>query len=244
MQKKKILSLTYDAVTLAKATDAVLASARERRRLCVFTPGATVGAAAERDASLRTLLSHADLLLADGVGVSLASRLAGAGGIKTVRGISLGEAVLRRGGREGLRVFFYGGREGVAARAAEHWKKQYPRLVFATASGYGEAPTEEILAFSPDILFVCLGVPRQEAYIAENVARFSFPCLALGGSLDVWSGKVRRAPRVLQRMGLEWLWRTLLEPRRVGRLLPLPAYFARCTVAGIKKLLRKRQKEG
>ena len=244
MEKKKILSLSYDCLALKEATDAVLAAAREGRSLCVFTPGATVGAAAMRDKELRSLLSRADLLLADGVGVSLASRLAKEGKIETVRGISLGEEVLRRGGREGLRVFFYGGREGVAARAAENWRRRYPRLVFGTAHGYGEEPTEKILAFAPDVLFVCLGVPRQERYACENAARFSFPVLALGGSLDVWSGDLLRAPRVFQKMGLEWLWRVLLEPRRARRLLPLPAYFLSCAAAGVKKLLRKRQKEG
>jgi len=244
LKKRKILSLEYDAVTLSEATKAVLSAAEEKRSLCVFTPGATVGALAEKDKDLLSLLSRADLLLADGVGVSLASRLAGEGRIEVVRGISLGEAVLAEAGRAGLRVFFYGGREGVAADAAKKWRAGYPRLSVAASSGYGDDPTQEIIAFAPDIVFVCLGVPRQEAYILKNAARLSCPCLALGGSLDVWSGEIPRAPRVFQKMGLEWLWRTVLEPRRVKRLLPLPAYFLRCASAGAKKLLRKRQKEG
>lgn len=244
MKKRKILSLEYDAVTLSEATKAVLSAAKEKRALRVFTPGATVAAAAEKDRELLSLLLRADLLLADGVGVALASRLAGEGKTETVRGIALGEEVLAEAGRAGLRVFFYGGREGVAERAAEKWKARYPRLFFATASGYGVDPTEEILAFSPDILFVCLGVPRQEAYILKNAESLCCPSLALGGSLDVWSGDVLRAPRIFQKMGLEWLWRTALEPWRAKRLLPLPAYFYRCASVGFKKLLRKRQKEG
>lgn len=244
MPKKKILSLFYDALSLPEARDAVLRAARERRFFAVFTPCATVAAAAERDGALLSLLLSGDLLLADGVGVSLASRLAGEGRLRTVRGIELGEALFPFAEREGLRVFFYGGKEGVARRAAENIKGRYPSLVIGCASGYGEEPTEKIRAFSPNILFVCLGVGRQEAFIAKNARRLPFACLGLGGSLDVWSGEVRRAPRVLRTVGLEWLWRTALRPSRIKRLLPLPAYFCKCVGAHAKKLLRKCQKEG
>ena len=129
MAKKKILSMNYDALSMREACDAVLAAAREGRALKVFTPCATVAAAAERDGALLSLLLKGDIVLADGVGVSLASLLAGEGRLRTVRGIELGEALLPLAAREGLRVFFYGGREGVARRAAENIKGRYPSLV-------------------------------------------------------------------------------------------------------------------
>lgn len=236
------MGLSYARVAKDEAKERVLCAARARRAFAVFTPGATVAAEAQRDACLLALLSEADLLLADGVGVSLAARLAGEGKIETVRGIELAEDLLAAAAREGLRVFFYGGREGVAVHAAAAMRRRYPNLLIRCASGYGKDPMDDVLAFSPHLLFVCLGVPRQEAYIAKNAARFSCACLGLGGSFDVWSGSVRRAPRALTRMGLEWLWRTLFDVRRVSRLLPLPLYFGKCAAVGVRKLLHKPQK--
>ncbi len=240
----KVLSLRYARVTEDEAIKKVLCEARARRAFAVFTPGATVAARAETDTRLLALLSRADLLLADGVGVSLAARLAGEGRIETVRGIELGERLLAYAAKEGLRVFFYGGKEGVAVRAAAAVRKKYPSISIRCASGYGKDPAPDILAFRPHLLFVCLGVPRQEAYIARNASRFSSACLGLGGSFDVWAGDARRAPCALRTAGLEWLWRTALDVRRVRRLLPLPVYFGKCAAAGVKKLLHKSQKKG
>ena len=91
-----------------------------------------------------------------------------------------------------------------------------------------------------------MGFPRQEEWIVQNANKLPSVriFMGLGGSLDVWAGEVRRAPRLLRTLGLEWLWRTALEPSRAKRLLPLPAYFYRCLGAGARKLLRKCQKEG
>ena len=238
----KILSLTYARLSPEEAKERVLCAAREGKHLSVFTPGATVAAKAEKDGALRALLESGDLILADGVGCRLAARFAREGRLSVVRGIELGEALLDEAEREGLRVFFYGGRKGVAVRAAAAVRKKHPSLEIRCADGYGEDPLNDILAFSPHLLFVCLGSPRQELYIVRRKQALSCACLGLGGSFDVWSGDLARAPRFLRLMGLEWLWRTLLEPKRICRLLPLPAYFLKCADKGLTKLLHKRQK--
>ena len=238
----RILSLSYRRLSPDEAKKTVLRAARAGEGLSVFTPGAAVAARAEREGHLLSLLQRGDLLLADGVGTRLAARLAGEGVLSVVRGIELGESLLSAAAKEGLRVFFYGGKRGVAVRAAAAVRKKYPTLEIRCADGYGENPARDILAFSPHLLFVCLGFPRQEAYIARYKDCFCCPCLGLGGSFDVWSGDLSRAPRALRRLGLEWLWRTALEPKRAVRLLPLPLYFLRCAATGMKKLLHKRQK--
>jgi len=243
MEKRTVLSLGYSTLSLEEAAVLVLRAAREGRALSVFTPGATVAAAAQKDGTLLSLLKQADLLLPDGVGCALASRLAGAGELGTVAGIELAERLLSLAAKEGMRIFFYGGKGGVALRAAERMLRKYPNLKIACADGYGEDPIEKITAFRPQLLFVCLGFPRQERWIASHKPILSCPALGLGGTFDVWSGDLRRAPPLIRRMGLEWLWRTLRQPRRLARLLPLPRYFAACARAGALRFLQNFQKK-
>ena len=235
----RILSLRYARVTRDGALSLALDAAREGRGLSVFTPGATIAAAAERDKAAQDTLLRGDVLLADGVGCRLAARLCGEVPPKVIPGIALGEAFLEKAGEERMRVFFYGGEAGIAERAAQNMKKKYPHLSCACADGYGDDPIERVCAFSPHAVLVCLGFPRQEEWIDRHKDELSCPCLALGGSFDVWSGKKRRAPHILRRLGLEWLWRTALEPKRWARLFPLFPYFLKCAAYGV---LHKRQK--
>lgn len=243
MKKRTVLSLDYSALTLEETAALILRAAREGRALSVFTPGATLAAAAQRDTALLSLLKQADLLLPDGVGCSLASRLAGAGRLKAIAGIELAERLLSLAAKEGMRIFFYGGKGGVALRAAERMLRKYPNLKIACADGYGEDPAAEIAAFRPQLLFVCLGFPRQERWIVSHQPILSCPALGLGGTLDVWSGDLRRAPRFFRLAGLEWLWRTVRQPRRFTRLLPLPRYFSACARAGTRRFLQNFQKK-
>ncbi len=236
-----ILGLCFAPLTVEEAAERILSWGREGRRPAVFTPGATVAAAAYRDPKLGELLKRADLLLPDGCGISLAARLCGKGRVARCPGIEVGERVLRLAAAEGARVYFYGGAHGVAARAACRWQKKYPSLKIRAHEGYGEVPLADILSFSPSFLFVCLGVPRQERFIAAH-PELQTVCLALGGSLDVWSGRVARAPRALRRLGLEWLYRVWREPKRVLRLLPLPRYFFACLICGFGQIIQKRIK--
>ena len=218
--------------------DEAVALAHEKMKkggfFSVFTPGATIHARARKNKEELSLLRQADLLLPDGQGVVLASRLARERLTERVAGIAFAEALLQRA-EAGTRFFFYGGKEGVARRAAERMKREHPHLRFAYADGYGQDPIGKIKAFAPHALFVCLGYPRQERYIVSHKDSLFCLCVGLGGSFDVWSGDVPRAPLFLQKCGLEWAYRTLREPRRVSRLLPLPAYFADACFEGFKK---------
>ncbi len=194
----------------------------------IVTPNAEITYRASRDPAFCNILNRAALVLPDGVGVTTAARLFG---VRLCRfpGIDFAEGLLAAAPPEGYRLFLLGGREGVAARAAVLLSHRYPRVkVVGVHHGYfanGEeaaAAAAEIAAASPDLLFVCLGSPRQEEWMAAH----PLPCLALGlgGALDVWSGDVRRAPRLFRRLGLEWLFRLLSDPRRWRRALALPLF--------------------
>ena len=217
------------------ADEAIKMALREGQGTCwVVTPNAVMLDACRRDALLCSLLNRADLSVADGAGVLLAARRQGTPLRARVAGIELGERLLAGAAESGLRVFLLGGKKGVAKKAALALKKRHPRLtVCGTHHGYFDKDKDcrdngsvirSINNAKADILFVCFGFPLQERWIAENLP--SLPSLrlamGLGGSLDVWSGNIRRAPSWVQSIGLEWLWRAFREPKRAKRLLSLP----------------------
>ena len=226
MERIRLCGVEIDNVTGREAVRRALRRGEEPN--VVFTPNAVMLEACRRDASLAALLNRASLSLADGMGVVRAAKRCGTPLCERVAGIDFAEAVLARASKENLRVFLLGGEAGVAESAAMRLRERYPALcVCGTHWGYFDREGEEnrrllahIRQTRADILFVCLGFPLQERWICENLAHLSFLCLiaGLGGSLDVWAGKSKRAPRALSRAGLEWAWRMVREPRRLCHL--------------------------
>ena len=211
----------------------------ERRLLAekstaIFTPNAEMLSAAARDSSLCTLLNSSDINIPDGIGIYLAALVSGSRIPERSTGIDTAEQILKIAAKHSLRVFLLGGKDGVAHKAARALKKRYPKLIICgTHHGYFDkdklcqeniSVIRTINEAKADILFVCFGFPLQERWIAENLPSLPSVILAmgLGGSLDVWSGNIRRAPSLIQNIGLEWLWRAFREPKRAKRLLSLP----------------------
>ncbi len=202
----------------------------------VFTPNAKMGADCLSSPELHILLSKADLLLPDGAGVLMASRRQTPDHPLTHRlpGIEAGETVLHLCANMGLPVYLLGGRPTVAALAAAQWKRRLPSLRIAgTHDGYFEksgkendAVIREIDVSGAAVVLVCFGFPIQERWMVEN--RDALPhvrmMLGLGGSFDVWAGKVRRAPRILRALHLEWLWRSVRQPWRLKALPSMLRY--------------------
>lgn len=209
------------------------ADLKQRRQSAIFTPNSQMLLAASKDRELRKLLNISDLNIPDGVGVRLAARLRGVR-LEAMSGIDLAEELLSIAASKGYRVFFLGAKRGVAKKAAENMRVRYPTLqICGTHHGYFDksgaenaAVLKKIRTAAPDILFVCFGFPAQEKWITKNLA--SLPsvklALGLGGSLDVWSGNLRRAPLLIQKAGLEWLWRTVLEPKRARIFVDIPRF--------------------
>lgn len=202
-----------------------------RRGARILTPNAEMVARAARDADFFAVLRRADLLIPDGVGISLAAARQGVS-LPRFPGIEFAEALLRTTPRP-LRVFFLGARPGVARDAARELSRRYPRVEIAgVQDGYFPRERDRTVAAAiagvqPDLVFVCLGSPRQEEWIDAHA--LPCPAIGLGGAFDVWSGRVKRAPAAARQMGMEWLWRTVREPSRLSRL-PSLASFAWQTV--------------
>jgi len=180
---------------------------------------------ASRDEGLRRIINGCALVNADGMPVVWASRLLGKPLKERVTGVDLFEALMRRAGERGWRVFLLGARREVVAQVADTYRRRYPQLVIAGwRDGYwqGEAEEAEVAAqvgaSGADLLFVAIGSPKKEQFLGRWQATMRIPfAMGVGGTFDVATGRVRRAPRWMQRAGLEWFYRFLQEPRRMFR---------------------------
>ena len=226
MQRIRLCGVKIDNVTKKEAVARATESCGEP--CVVFTPNAVMLEKCQKNPELADLLSHASLSLPDGAGVLMAARRMGTPLRERVAGIEFGESLLREAEKRGLRVFFLGGRAGVAERAAERWRETLPTLrIVGTHWGYFDRVGEEnqrllahIRETCTDVLIVCMGFPVQERWVTENLHHLTELRLiaCLGGSLDVWAGDLRRAPEWMSRMGFEWLWRMLRQPKRFAAL--------------------------
>ncbi len=179
---------------------------------------------ASRDPELRRIINACALINADGMPVVWAARLLGKPLKERVAGIDLFQALLGRAAQAGWRVFLLGAREEVVLAARQACERAYPGLCIAGhRNGYWQAAQEaevlaQIGAARPQLLFVAISSPRKEAFLDRCQRQLQIPfAMGVGGSFDVVAGKVRRAPRWMQRVGLEWFYRFLQEPRRMFR---------------------------
>lgn len=194
----------------------------------VVTPNVQHIALLAEDAYLRRIYAEAAFVLPDGVSILLAARVLGQKIPERVAGVDMFEALCRQAAREGLRVYLLGGRPGSAEKAAAKLKSQYRGLIVAGTCcpplGFEKDQREQdkvessIRAARPHLLFVALGAPKQEYWIYEHARQLGVPLtMGIGGSFEMIGGVIARAPRWLQRAGLEWLFRVALEPRRLWK---------------------------
>jgi N-acetylglucosaminyldiphosphoundecaprenol N-acetyl-beta-D-mannosaminyltransferase len=180
---------------------------------------------ASRDPELRGIINDCALINVDGMPVVWASRLLGKPLKERVAGVDLFEALMRRAGEKGWRVFLLGAREEVVSKVASTYQHKYPNLVLAGyRNGYwkGEAEEAQVAAqirdAKPDLLFVAISSPKKEQFLGRYQAEMKIPfAMGVGGTFDVAIGHVKRAPVWMQKSGLEWFYRFLQEPRRMFR---------------------------
>lgn len=230
-----VLGVVFDDMTLAEAAETGAALAGDGFHY-VVTPNPELVMLARTDQAYHALLNGADLVLPDGIGIVYAARILGRPLRARVPGIDFACALMKLLERDGKRLFLLGARPGVAEKAAENLRKTYPCLtVCGVHDGYftDDLPvTEAIRAADADVVFVCLGAPKQEKWMAEQgPATGAHLTVGLGGSLDVFAGTVKRAPVFWQRLGLEWLYRLLRQPSRIGRMAKLPLFLLAATGA-------------
>lgn len=227
--KLDVMGLQFDNVTMDEALTRADAFLSGDKTVCVVTPNAEIAYEALHDMSLRKLLNSADLMLPDGAGVVLASKLLKTPLKEKVAGVDFAAGLLRLLAKNQQSVFLLGAKPGVAEKAAEKMVQMTPGLRIAGLhDGYftDEAPIiAQINESGADVLFVCLGSPKQELFMQRYRQALGVKIMiGLGGSLDAFAGTVKRAPQWMIRMNLEWLYRLSKEPKRFGRMLRLPKY--------------------
>lgn len=225
--KTDILGIGFDDLTLEEAIDAGAILMEEAGFHYVVTPNPEFILSAKKDEEFRSVLNRADLALPDGIGVVYAAKILGRPLKGRAPGVDFAQGLMTRMSHTGQSLFLLGAKPGVAEQAAENLRRAHPGLLICgTHDGYFQEDgpvVEAIRAAKADVVFVCLGAPKQELWMAKNGpstgARLA---IGLGGCLDVFAGNVRRAPELWQKAGLEWLYRLIKEPSRIGRMAKLP----------------------
>lgn len=242
----------FDNVTLGEAKALLAAHVENGVGLAaVYTPNSEIVESCIKDESgeLYRIINSAELVIPDGIGVVKASKILGTPLKEKVAGIDLGSEMLAYSAERSVPVYFLGGKPGVAEAARDKLCEKLPSLrVVGCSDGYFEKTgaesdgrIEDITSSGAKLLFVCLGAPTQEKWIYENKATLAAAgvkvAMGLGGSLDIYSGNARRAPKIFISLGLEWLYRLLREPSRIGRMMALPRFYF-----GVKKYARAKKR--
>ena len=227
--KIDVMGLKFDSMTMDEALSRAEALLRGEKAAYVVTPNAEIAYEALHDGQLREMLNGADLMLPDGAGVVLASKLLRTPVKQKVAGVDFAAGLLGILERNGQSLYLLGGKPGIGELAAQKMLEAHPQLRIAgIADGYfqDEAPVvAKINASGADALFVCLGAPKQERFMVQHQQELHVHLMAgLGGSLDAFAGTVQRAPAWMIRLNLEWLYRLIREPKRFRRMLRLPKY--------------------
>lgn len=225
MKNTSVLGVPLSMVKRESFPEMIADAIRGRRRLAIVAINARKIVRAVREPEMRRLLMGFDVFLADGSSVVRAADYE----VERIAGIDLMEDICRCSGRIGAKIFFYGASEESNEGARRELKKRYPDMLIAGyCNGYEDADVlEKINKSGADIVFIAKGTPLQERWIISNSGKTGASVLmGVGGSFDVFSGKVRRAPDFIQKAGLEWLYRMILEPKRF-RQIPELAEFRR-----------------
>lgn len=179
---------------------------------------------ASRDAGLRRIINECALINADGMPVVWASRLLGTPLKERVAGVDLFERIMERAADAGWRIYLLGAKDEVVSKVVDLYGRRYPQLAIAGyRNGYWKDEDEEAIARAiadarTDVLFVAISSPKKERFLNRWQARMRVPfAMGVGGTFDVAAGKIKRAPKWMQRSGLEWFYRFLQEPRRMFR---------------------------
>ena len=230
-----LLGMKVNQVTRAQALDLLRQFIASGEPHLVITADASMHVIANTDLEFLKIVNTAALVTPDSTGIVWASRKLGTPLVERMPGVEMAEVLIKESAEKGYGVYFYGSAPGVAQEAAEVMRKRYPGCkIVGTWQGFLSGPEEEaalirdIQEKRPAVLLVALGIPKQEKWIARHFDELRVPvCMGVGGTLDVYSGRVNRAPAWWQRHGLEWLYRLLKNPSKLSKVATLPVFMLR-----------------
>jgi N-acetylglucosaminyldiphosphoundecaprenol N-acetyl-beta-D-mannosaminyltransferase len=220
----KIFGIPVNAITMEQTLDFLNTKITAKKKIQIGVVNAAKIVNMKRNPLLGEDVLSSDIILADGAAVVWASRILKKPLPERIAGIDLMFALMERGKTEGYRIFCFGATEEISLKIAANIKRDYPGLILAgRRNGYFSKDEEEEIAeqianSKPDILFVAITSPKKEQFLARWSDKMGVPiCHGVGGSFDVYAGKVKRAPELWQRLGLEWFYRLIQEPGRMWK---------------------------
>ncbi|NWF75470.1 MAG: WecB/TagA/CpsF family glycosyltransferase [Nitrospirae bacterium] len=242
IERKNILGVPVDLIDMEGAirhiNDLIAGNSRNNY---IFAINAEKVMALQKDSFLRQMAENASLLIPDGIGAVLALKLLYGKRAKRVPGVDLMHNICREAAEKGYKIFIYGAKEEINKKSVEKLHELYDGIkIVGRSHGYVTSDKMDYLLrqineSGADILFIALGSPKQEKWIQEYLPKLNVKvCQGIGGTLDTIVGIVKRAPESFQRLGLEWFYRLLKEPKRIRRQLVLPLF--------ILKVLREKMR--
>lgn len=229
----RILGVDIDNITIDEAGNITKNLIEESNKSCklIVAPNVEFIMTAQKDEEFAQILKKADFATPDSIGVMIGGKLQKKPFKQRIPGQAYFRKVLEVGEKEGWSFYLLGGKGDVPKIATENIKKLYPNLnIVGYHEGFFEKDSEEevikqINELKPNVLFAAMGAPLQEKWIAKHQKELKVDVAAgQGGTFDYEAGKIKRAPVIFQKLGIEWLWRLILQPSRFFRMLVLPVY--------------------
>jgi N-acetylglucosaminyldiphosphoundecaprenol N-acetyl-beta-D-mannosaminyltransferase len=225
--KCNILGVEIDDLSAGEAMDLAAARLAAGKKTFIATPNPEMVILAQKDGEFKNILNGADIKIPDGTGLAVGAKILKQALKNRVTGTDLMEGLCALSAELGYKVYLLGAQNGVAKEAAKRLNTKFVQLKIVGAEYGGRMDEwdnrviiEHINAVAPDILFVALGHGKQERWIFQNLEKLPSVKLAMGvgGAFDFFAGRIRRAPRWMRTLGLEWLWRLICEPKRYKRI--------------------------
>lgn len=230
MNKVNVLDIRFSNISDEELLNVLTGAFKSDSNLRIVTPNPEIVMAANKSDDLKEMINNSTLVLKDGIGIKIAEKLKGIEGEKRQTGIETLERLLEIADKNGYSVYFVGAKDEILQKAIVNIKSKFPNVVVkGQHNGYfkdGSPEEEQILKDieekKPDLLIAAMGFPKQEIFLTKTEApKVSIAC---GGSLDVMSGEVKRAPRWMQKVGLEWFYRLIKAPGRIKRQIVIPVF--------------------
>ena len=244
LQRKlgNVLGFDVDLYSMENAMIFTHQHLKENKGMQIVTINPEMIELGKKNAAFSRILKGADLIIPDGVGIKIALKIKGINQ-ENIPGIEFAKKLIEICALEGYSIGLLGAKEDMVQQTAKNLRNEYSNLnITYIRNGYFDKQEEEIIkqeiaAMSPKVVLVALGAPKQEfinADLKEKMPNTIF--IGVGGSFDVWSGVIKRAPKVWQNLGLEWLYRTIKEPKRFKRIFPtLPLFIIRVIIETIRE---------
>ncbi len=235
----KILGVEIDHITVEEAGQITKNLIEKSNKTCqlIVAPNVEFIMRAQKDKEFFEILNSAKLATPDSIGIQIAAKLQKKPLKQRIPGQAYFRKVLEVGEKEGWTFYFLGGKGDTVQKAIQNIKKMYPNLkVAGFHEGFFETATEETILAEinqkkPNVLFVAMGAPAQEKWIYRHKQELKVDVAAgQGGTFDYEAGNIKRAPQWIQKCGIEWLWRLILQPSRIKRMIVLPAYLIKIII--------------